>query len=150
MTGQPLPLITTFEALRQRAIETPVLDDNLDNLNLDAVLDRHTKAIDFSGGFILGITIIAILRDKHFYWYVQSLFVSKKSGKNIKLNLLTRKEKEALSNCYEWAMEKAGVQLEAKRIHIKDGYAWETPFSQEDYERLNPAFRDLTFLGDEK
>lgn len=63
LTGQPNPLIADFAMLRVRAMQTPMLDPNFNEADVN--VERHTKVIDYSSNYILAIIVLCVLRDKH-------------------------------------------------------------------------------------
>lgn len=86
--------------------------------------------------------------DKHFYWQIQSCFVSKANGKGVLLNLLSGGQREELGKANDVGLDGAGMWTLTEKKQTADSYIWSAPFSDADYEKLNPVFRDLTYLAD--
>jgi hypothetical protein len=142
LPGQPNPITVTFEELRNCAIATPIL--KADFSQEDISITRHSKVYDFNSNFILAVVVIAFLKDKNFYWQIHSFFVSKLNGKNIKFDLLTRNQKASLELVKEQALGDCGISSASTNHHSRNSFVWNIPFSASDYEKLNPAFLELT------
>ncbi len=142
LPGQPQPLTASFESLRFRALQTPMLDAefSVENINIE----RHAKIVDFSSSFILAIVVICFLRKRQFFWYVQAGFTSKATAKTVSLNLLTPKQRDAIKKSQFLVFDQIGEVADMEKRKAADCYIWECPFSKADYEKLNPAFLELT------
>jgi hypothetical protein len=133
ITGQPKPLVSVFEKLRLVAKQYPIFKENY--TVEDVPLSRHCKAFDHSSSYILGVVVLVHWRKNEFHWIVQTQFVSKANGKNVKLNLLTKTERSILEKCKNQAL---GFIAPKGREFNGDALISEIKFRSEDYADLPP------------
>jgi hypothetical protein len=146
LPGQPNPLAVDFAQLRRRALETPQLKPFTQD-DVDVV--RHCKPTDYNRSKILAVVVQVVFRDKRFFWLIESMFVSKLDGSYILLDLLSSKQKDELKLAKTEALGNCGLPNKAMEIRTANKYLWEIPFSESDYELLDPSIRALADLGDE-
>lgn len=140
ITGQPLPLTTTFAQLRLRALQTPITKP--DFTVADVSIERHAKIFDFNSNYVLAVILVCFPKNQKFYWFCEVCFVSKASQKNVALNLLTKKQKALFEQVKNQALNGVEVKHNFKQL-LKDSIIWEVEFNESDYEHLNPIYLDL-------
>lgn len=141
LTGQPSPLSVEFSELRRRALSRPVLNGFADMRKSSG--QYHTKVIDFSNIFYLFVSVLVILRDGQFFWYVEASLISKANRQAVKIALLTTSTIEQLKIVNAEALDDAGDRSETVMTQRERSLLWETPFTKADYENLFPRFRKL-------
>lgn len=131
LRGKPTPVETTFQTLRDRAMQTPMLKEFTKK---DVNLERHSKLFDFDSNYFMAVVVLAVLRHDQFFWSIQSCFVSKISGKLISLDLLTNKQRDELQRAKKQALGDAGSERGVEKFHTNKYYLWHVPFADKDYE----------------
>lgn len=133
-------LITrSYETLRRSALNSPFEDKS--HLSMNEIIE-HFKAFDYDNNYISVIVAVTFFKEKRFFWYLETFLESKKSKKRIAVNLMTAKQIAHLRQLLKQALGDSG-NGEITTRHKADAYVWEVPFATEDYEKLNPKFREL-------
>jgi hypothetical protein len=139
LAGQPNPLAVDYAELRRRALETPHIKPFTQD---DVNVIRHCKPTDYNHSKILAVVVQAFLDKGKFFWLIESMFINKTDGSYVSLDLLSNKQKYELRLAKE-ALGDCGIPSKIVEVQTGNKYLWEVPFSESDYQKLDPSIRAL-------
>jgi hypothetical protein len=134
-------LDVAFESLRRKALDAPILKDKLTPEEMNFA--NHVLQIDYSSNYFITIILIVMLKDKEFFWYLETGMISKQSRKAVSLNLLTKNNRLRLIWLAHQVLGKPQKEL-PKHTQTAHFFVWNVAFDESDYESLSEEFRKAT------